>query len=446
MRNFVPCLRSSLLVRVAVVALISAGTAACSSDSGRFGETPFSNPFESASQAPARQPQRSDPYSTGGIQAAPSTRVERAPLSSLPAAQQRPMAGFDGQGGGAYRQSRIDPQSTGSVGAGRNYSGAPASSSGWSSQNGTMVTLGRGDSIHSISQRYGVPASAIMQANGLQNANGVGEGRQLLIPTYGSGGGSAVASTAAAARPSMGSSMMSSGALKPTRPQAMATAPVAGKPKGWETGPAPAAGRQVQAAPAETPAQGAIPIHQPKPVKVATAPVAAKPVESEQAFAAQPVKPSVGASKDADDKLKTAALKAEEPAAAAPPAGPSFRWPARGRVISAYGSKTNGSSNDGVNIAVPEGTEVKASDDGVVAYSGSELKGFGNLVLIRHSNGWVTAYAHNSALNVKRGDTVRRGQIIAKSGSTGNVTSPQLHFEVRKGAQTVDPMKHLPDA
>jgi murein DD-endopeptidase MepM/ murein hydrolase activator NlpD len=118
----------------------------------------------------------------------------------------------------------------------------------------------------------------------------------------------------------------------------------------------------------------------------------------------------------------------------------------RGRVISAYGSKASGSSNDGVNIAVPEGTEVKASDDGVVAYAGSELKGFGNLVLIRHSNGWVTAYAHNSALEVKRGDTVRRGQIIAKSGATGNVNSPQLHFEVRKGATAVDPLEHLPGA
>lgn len=434
MRNFVPCLRSSLMVRVAAVALVSGGLAACSSDSNRFGENPFSNPYESASSQPA--PQR-DTYSTGSIQAAPSTRVQRAPLGSLPPAQSRPMTGFDGQAG-SYRQSRVDPQSTGAIGAPRSYEGAPAASSGWSGQNGTTITMGQGDTIHSISRRYGVPASAIMQANGLQNANGVGPGRQLVIPSY-SAGGSSVAQAPVSRPSSMGSSMMASGALAPARPQAMTTAPVAAapkpktaaaEPKGWEAGPAPAG----QAKTAEAP----------KPVKTAAL-APAKPAPSEQAFAAQPAKPQVGASTDSNDNVKTAALKVD-PAPAAAVAGPSFRWPVRGRVISGYGSKTNGSSNDGINLAVPEGTEVKASDDGVVAYSGSELKGFGNLVLIRHSNGWVTAYAHNSALNVKRGDTVRRGQIIAKSGSSGSVTSPQLHFEVRKGAETVDPMKHLPDA
>jgi murein DD-endopeptidase MepM/ murein hydrolase activator NlpD len=125
---------------------------------------------------------------------------------------------------------------------------------------------------------------------------------------------------------------------------------------------------------------------------------------------------------------------------------PGFRWPARGRVITGFGPKPTGQQNDGINIAVPEGTPVKASDDGVVAYAGNELKGYGNLVLVRHSNGFVTAYAHASELMVKRGDSVKRGQVIAKSGQTGNVTSPQLHFEVRKGATPVDPMQHLAGA
>ena len=88
---------------------------------------------------------------------------------------------------------------------------------------------------------------------------------------------------------------------------------------------------------------------------------------------------------------------------------------------------------------MPEGTPVKAAEDGVVAYAGNELKGYGNLVLVRHSNGYVTAYAHASELLVKRGDTIKRGQIIAKSGQTGNVASPQLHFEIRKGSSPVDP-------
>ena len=115
-------------------------------------------------------------------------------------------------------------------------------------------------------------------------------------------------------------------------------------------------------------------------------------------------------------------------------------------MITGFGPKPTGQQNDGINIAVPEGTPVKASDDGVVAYAGNELKGYGNLVLVRHSNGFVTAYAHASELMVKRGDSVKRGQTIAKSGQTGNVTSPQLHFEVRKGATPVDPIQHLAGA
>ena len=99
-------------------------------------------------------------------------------------------------------------------------------------------------------------------------------------------------------------------------------------------------------------------------------------------------------------------------------------------------------------VLIVEGLEkdfggVRAAADGVVAYSGNELKGYGNLVLIRHEDGYVTAYAHASELFVKRGDTVKRGDVIAKAGQTGSVSSPQLHFEVRKGAVALDPMKFL---
>jgi len=120
-----------------------------------------------------------------------------------------------------------------------------------------------------------------------------------------------------------------------------------------------------------------------------------------------------------------------------------FRWPVRGRVISKFGTKPNNTRNEGINIAVPEGTGVRAAEAGVVAYAGNELKGYGNLVLIRHQNGWVTAYAHNSELMVKRGDAVRRGDVIARAGKTGSVKTPQVHFEVRQGATAVDPMKYL---
>ncbi len=137
-------------------------------------------------------------------------------------------------------------------------------------------------------------------------------------------------------------------------------------------------------------------------------------------------KPAIGGSMDARPELAN-----------------GFRWPVRGRVISTFGEKPNGVRNEGINIAVPEGADVHAASDGVVAYAGNELKGYGNLVLIRHRNGWVTAYAHNKELFVKRGDRVRRGQVIAKAGSTGSVKTPQLHFELRKGASAVDPLKYL---
>ncbi|MEL7529636.1 MAG: M23 family metallopeptidase, partial [Pseudomonadota bacterium] len=121
-----------------------------------------------------------------------------------------------------------------------------------------------------------------------------------------------------------------------------------------------------------------------------------------------------------------------------------FRWPVRGRIISDFGTKPGGGKNEGVNLAVPEGTPVKAADDGTVIYSGNELKGYGNLVLVRHSEGWVSAYAHNSELKVKRGDTIRRGDVIGLAGATGSVNQPQVHFELRKGNKPVDPLNHLP--
>lgn len=134
-----------------------------------------------------------------------------------------------------------------------------------------------------------------------------------------------------------------------------------------------------------------------------------------------------------------AASLPKAPLPAPPTIDGDFVWPAQGRIISSFGAKENGMHNDGINIALPAGTPVKAAQSGVVAYAGNELKGYGNLLLVRHANGWMTAYAHNSKLLVKRGDTVMRGQTISLAGSTGSVTSSQLHFEVRKGAKAVDP-------
>jgi murein DD-endopeptidase MepM/ murein hydrolase activator NlpD len=148
------------------------------------------------------------------------------------------------------------------------------------------------------------------------------------------------------------------------------------------------------------------------------------------------------------DKAPTGNLESGAEAAKVPLTGahadaagvePEFRWPARGRII--QGFKAGG--NDGINISVPAGTSVRAAESGVVVYSGDGLKGYGNLVLIKHPNGFVSAYGNNGELDVKRGDQVKRGQVIAKSGDTGNVNAPQLHFELRKGSTPVDPTNYL---
>ena len=133
------------------------------------------------------------------------------------------------------------------------------------------------------------------------------------------------------------------------------------------------------------------------------------------------------------------------PTLARPPARASatFAWPIGGRVISEFGPKGKGLHNDGINISAPRGAAVKAAENGIVAYSGNELRGFGNLLLIKHSDGFMSAYAHNEKLLVARGETVKRGQTIARVGSSGNVTSPQLHFELRKGKRAVDPKRYL---
>ena len=123
-----------------------------------------------------------------------------------------------------------------------------------------------------------------------------------------------------------------------------------------------------------------------------------------------------------------------------------MRWPVRGKVISNFGGKPNGLKNEGINISVPEGTSIRAADGGVVAYAGNELRGYGNLVLVKHANGFITAYAHCDELLVKQGDKVNRGQAIAKVGATGGVSEPQLHFELRRGKKAVDPREFLTPA
>lgn len=121
----------------------------------------------------------------------------------------------------------------------------------------------------------------------------------------------------------------------------------------------------------------------------------------------------------------------------------AFAWPVSGRVISDYGAESNGARNDGINIATSMGTPIRAAAGGTVTYSGNELKGYGNLLLIKHADGYVTAYAHADRLLVARGDFVAKGQVIGYAGQTGDVTSPQLHFEIRHDTTPVNPRNLL---
>jgi murein DD-endopeptidase MepM/ murein hydrolase activator NlpD len=128
-----------------------------------------------------------------------------------------------------------------------------------------------------------------------------------------------------------------------------------------------------------------------------------------------------------------------------PPAGdaPIFAWPVTGQVVSDFGSTANGGKNDGINIAAPANTPIRASASGTVTYAGNELKNYGNLALVKHSGGYTTAYAHADRLIVGRGDFVARGQVIGYVGQTGDVTTPQLHFEIRSATTPVNPHTYL---
>ena len=134
-------------------------------------------------------------------------------------------------------------------------------------------------------------------------------------------------------------------------------------------------------------------------------------------------------------------------AATEPPAGPvpRFIWPVHGKILASYGTSPGGQKNDGIDIAVEKGAPIKAADAGTVLYAGSDVAQLGNLLLIRHSAGYITAYGNNETLLVKKDDVVKKGQVIAKGGATANVASPRLHFEIRRGgSKTTDPMAMLP--
>jgi murein DD-endopeptidase MepM/ murein hydrolase activator NlpD len=278
-----------------------------------------------------------------------------------------------------------------------------------------------------------VPASAIIKTNNISSQQSLRPGQQLVIPRYVQGShvpGAPKTTPAATPLSSGGVHVVAAGETlsKVSRIYGKPVADIA-KANNIDVSARLSVGDRL-----------IIPgLHASAPTGSAGALAESKPVPSSGEPEAKPSASVYTQVADAAEGSQATAMKAAEGTGSLP----KFRWPANGRVISAFGPMTNGQQNDGINIAVPENTPVKAAEDGVVAYAGSELKGYGNLVLVRHPNGYVTAYAHAKELLVKRGDQVKRGQVIARSGQSGNVNAPQLHFEIRKGASPLDPTKFL---
>ncbi|WP_454619200.1 peptidoglycan DD-metalloendopeptidase family protein [Bradyrhizobium cenepequi] len=452
MSAVVELLRSRRAPQVAVLALMSFGFAGCSADmSTRFSQNSYSN-----------NPFAFEPQSTGSVQQQPVERRElpqyARPQSPYPqsqsyqsqplpppvaAPQSYPVSNSGVSGGGRGVASYAPPQqprleTTATVP--QSVARAPAA------HGGTTIIVGTSDTLEVLSKRYNVSTAEILRANGYKGPRALSPGQQLIIPrpaTVAAAPAPAVAPPAS--KPvavaatgggfhyvNKGDTLHSIARQHHISPSELAKANHLDQSAKLSLGmkltvPGAKTAAAAPAAPAVAPAPAAAPAA-PAPKVVATA----------QPQAARLVQPAANVE---------APTPAAEPVAVKPSETtsslPTFRWPARGKVITGYGAKTNGKSNDGINLAVPEGTPVKAAEDGVVAYSGNELKGYGNLILVRHSNGYVTAYAHASELLVKRGDTIKRGQVIAKSGQSGEVTSPQLHFEIRKGSSPVDPLQFL---
>jgi murein DD-endopeptidase MepM/ murein hydrolase activator NlpD len=455
MSRFVELLRSRSAPRFAVLALMSVGFAGCSSDmSTRLSQNySNSNPFALEPQATGSVPTPAVEHRELPQYARPQTQSQALPPPAVAAPHSYPVASSGVSGGGRGLSSYTPPparpqlETTGTV-APRSVAAAhpPAAS-------GTTIIVGTSDTLDLLAKRYNVSSAAILQANGYKGPRALSPGQQLIIPRQ----------TAAVAAPALASApAVAPPASKPVA--AVAAAPTIHVVNRGDTLISIAHRNHVPVAELarannlDTSAKLSLgmKLTVPGAKSAAAAPamqsVAAAPVQPVAAAPATRMAAAAVPPQSARLAQATTNVTEEKPVAAEAPAVkpgeatgalPTFRWPVRGKVITSYGAKTNGKANDGINLAVPEGTPVKAAEDGVVAYSGNELKGYGNLVLVRHSNGYVTAYAHASELLVKRGDTIKRGQVIAKSGQSGEVGSPQLHFEIRKGSSPVDPLQFL---
>ena len=292
-----------------------------------------------------------------------------------------------------------------------------------------------GDSLASVAARYGVTAQAIADANSMQPPYVVHRGQYLILPRP------------RAHTVSPGETMYRISRQYALDLDVLARANGIGPPYTIYPGqqlvlpPSP----EMMAAAPETTAPAVVTAAEPSPATGAQITIAPLPGST----ASTPA-PTASASTSALPNPPPALVAPQPnpaplPAAALPPPlkKGGFLWPVRGEILSAYGPSPGGVHNDGINIAAPRGTPIVAAQSGVVIFVGEEIEGFGKLLIIRHGDGWSTAYGHNDVILVARGDKVARGAVIARVGSTGDVPSPQLHFEIRRQTKAVDPMDHL---
>ncbi len=452
-------LRAGSIARLSIAGLMIS-LAGCSADIGRFGGSglglngdqgasgtlpPPSQAMQQPSYAPPRDaglpppPRGEPPVRMSGLPD-PAPRPEAAPL--LPATKARP--------------APVAPPRASAPAA------IPATP-------GESIEVQQGDTLYGISKRHRVAISELMTLNNLQNPN-LRPGQKLVLPA---------GKRAVAARPASPATPVAAAPVAaPARVAAPATPVAPAAPSSDWTGSytfvsgdtlsSVARRHNVKSAELQT-ANGITDPTKMRPGTVLKVPAGAGSPALEQAAApVAPAAPSTGGpriinaqTQPAEPAKRIAAVTppgvksdagpvaSVTPVVASPPDAPKgsgaarFRWPVKGKVISSFGPRGDNTHNDGVNISVPAGTDVLAAENGVVAYAGSELKGYGNLVLIRHENNWVSAYAHNDQLLVKRGDKIKRGQAIAKSGNTGAVDQPQVHFELRQGSKPVDPLPHM---
>lgn len=525
--------RQRNFARSAAIVAVSALAAGCSSQVMRFSDdivTGSTANQRSIISRDAQQPYPADVRAAAPLEPARTERVARTSLdpvtaqplqapapASQPAPALAPVSVPSAPRHAEARTAALDRGATGMVASGAHEAAArqpfPLAAEedpeGWSRAGGTQITVKSGESVYNLARRFGVPADAIVKANGLASAENLQAGQQIVIPTYVYGERARVSSPDS--DPRTREARSSTG----TRDVAPGRTPV----------PSPAPAQRLAVLPERPRTQGAeaqsvrpegLPAQQQKPEAVAQKPAPARAggaytVQAGDSLARiarnhgvstaalkeanglsdglirigqQLVIPAAGAAQPAvaqaepvkatPPKVDTVATGTAGPArTAAQTQAPStytppkqaetvieesrkvaatapqstgierMRWPVRGRVIAGFGKQMDGKANDGIDIAVPEGTSVKAAENGVVIYAGDGLKDFGNTVLVRHEDGVVTVYGHADSLKVSRGDKVRRGQEIATAGTSGNAEIPKLHFEVRKNSAPVNPMGYL---